>query len=121
MNEARLLDLLSEARALLARETPEREPAAPECLGFARAHALALNPARWLAAERDHVARCHRCRRLVASFVRQLPRLSFWSFLRRRLGGLAMEEQRAFTYHLEEGEYQLCRARDEQLAAALPR
>jgi hypothetical protein len=107
--------LPSEGRA------PETGAAPEVCLPFARARALTLNPDRWEPEERAHAAGCRRCARLLASFERQMPHLSLWSLVRRQLSRLAEDERRAVAYHLEAGECQHCRAREDRLRETLDR
>jgi hypothetical protein len=118
MNAAGLDELLSVARTRLREPVPEGESIASDCLSFARARALALNPDRWTAAERSHAAGCRRCARLLESFEREMPHLSLWTLIRRRMGALAASERHAIGYHLEEGECRRCRAREERLGTA---
>jgi hypothetical protein len=94
---------------------PEREPGEPECLPFARARLLALNPAFETRAERLHLTTCRACRRLVERFAEAVPHLPFWTLLRRRAGALSPEERRVVEYHLDAAGCQLCAARAAQL------
>jgi hypothetical protein len=121
MNEARLDELLATVRGALRAGTAPGAPSAPGCLSFARARALVLDPERWRADERAHVAGCRRCARLLHTFEQEMPHLSLWSLLRSRLGRLASDEARAVEYHLREGGCRRCRERVERLGAALER
>jgi len=85
------------------------------CLRFQRARVLSLDPERGSDEERAHVASCRRCAALVASFAREVPHLSQWSLVRRRLGFLSEGDRLAADYHLEAGGCRRCRERDLQL------
>jgi hypothetical protein len=118
MNKITFDELFAQARQRLSSRPPART-GPPGCLLFARARALALNPDRWTASEQEHVAGCRRCARLVRDFERNMPHLSFWLLVRRRLGTLAGAEQRLVNYHLENGECRHCRARAASLEGQL--
>jgi hypothetical protein len=94
----------------------------PQCLTFARARLLTLDPARTTGDETRHLAGCHRCAHLRDLIEREMPHVSTWLLIRRRLGlPLLPAELHTVEYHLESGGCRDCRRREAALADRLPK
>jgi hypothetical protein len=119
MNDSHEDHLIAEARRRVRNWTPAGVPFAPHCLPLERARALTLNPDRWQEDEQAHVAGCRRCGRLLQRFAEEMPHLSLWTLIRRRLGCLSEDEDRSVLYHLDQGECRICRTRDERMDAVI--
>jgi hypothetical protein len=93
----------------------------PTCLSLSRARELALNSVRWTSPEEAHARECRRCERLVQQFTAEMPHLSVWLLIRRRLGmPLLDSEVHSIRYHLDEGGCSECAERDRKTEELLP-
>jgi len=119
MDDRRLDEALTSLRAHAL--TAGAEPSLPrvDCLGFARAREVVLDPTRLTSQEKAHLKECRLCCTLVTSLERNLPHLTFWSLLKQALGQLSPSERHSVEYHLEAGGCRSCRARQERLRQSL--
>jgi hypothetical protein len=109
LDESKLLELIAQVRKNEEAAVLAVAPTHPGGLTFHRARALILNPSRWTADERQHVASCRRCASLLASCERNLTHPALSVLVGWLLGELVGGDVRVMKYHLEEGECQRCR------------
>ena len=112
-------ELIRLSRAVHDRDVNEYEQRFAQeraaCLTPSRARALVLNDSRWTEPERDHVASCSHCDRMLKLYEEKVAHPSSWLLARRALGLLRQDENAAVEDHLQQDACQLCRERCERI------
>ncbi|MCC2669115.1 MAG: hypothetical protein K0Q72_1586 [Armatimonadetes bacterium] len=115
-------ELLFEPAAPSEEADGRSYPPSPDCLTFARARMLALDASRSTGDEDRHSAGCRRCARMRDLIEREMPHLSTWVLIRKRLGlPLFPAEQHMVAYHLKAGGCRDCAQREAALTDRFPK